>query len=69
MDDDMIELVRRLCVKAGMIMEDASAVALLLPADPSLLIDTLDRLDKALATGSACIHAAKAIIAHDRAMW
>lgn len=68
MDEDSIELVRRLCTKASMVMEDASPNALLLPTDPALLFETLDQLNQALVTALSCVQAAKAIVALERVM-
>jgi hypothetical protein len=55
MDDDTIDLIRKLCTRAGMIMEDTSVEALTISAD----VNTIQRL--VLFADAA--HAISAIVA------
>lgn len=69
MDDDVVDLIRTLCTRAGMIMEDASVEALLMPAaDPQALSAKLDQLADAAKAISAIVAAARALNGpdHDR---
>ena len=47
MEQDIVELVRRLCCEAGIIMEDMNPVALITPSDPVELRAVVDRLARA----------------------
>lgn len=62
MDKDTIELARRLCTKAGMIMEDASAVAVLSMGDATDLRRKAEELKASIQKAAACIEAAKALL-------
>ena len=62
MDDDADDLIRKLCTRAGMIMEDASVDALLMPgADPEAIGAKLERLGDAAHAISAIVAAARAL--------
>ena len=62
MDEDTFDLIRTLCTRVGMIMEDASVEALFLPAaDTRALSAGLDRLSDASGTISAIVAAARAL--------
>lgn len=62
MDDDIGDLSRALCTRAGMIMEDASVDALMMPrAGPDTINAKLERLDDAALEISATINAARAL--------
>ena len=62
MDDDIGDLVRALCTRAGMIMEDASVDALMTSAgDPDAINAKLERLADAALAISAIINAARAL--------
>jgi hypothetical protein len=66
MDEDEIELVLRLCTKAGMIMEDACALATSLPSsDAGQLPSRIDKLTRAASDITALIAAAKAVTRPD----
>jgi threonine synthase len=56
MDEDTRELIRRLCTRAGMIMEDASAVAVLAPQE-----ERLDDLRRAAEQISNLLAAARTL--------
>ena len=60
MDDDTIELIQQLCTRVGMIMEDASPVALITePADD--LSEKVEALRRATSRASALVAAADAL--------
>ena len=62
MDDDIGDLIRALCTRAGMIMEDASVDALMMPqADLGAMAAKLERLSNAARTISAIVDAARAL--------
>ena len=62
MDDDTKDLIRLLCTRAGMIMEDASTVALVLPiSDDAALKGALDSLRRSTSSMSTLIDAAFAL--------
>ena len=62
MDDDTRRLVFELCTRAGMIMEDASATALLTAElDDAALQTLIDTLGAELGRASALIAAAKSL--------
>jgi len=56
--DDTHQRIRKLCTEAGMIMEDASAEAILWDGT----VETLDRLAVVTAQAQALFAAAKAIV-------
>ncbi len=62
MDEEKIELVRRLLTEAGMIMEDVSAVAILSPVDIAGLRRAADELNTSVLNSMAYIDAAKALL-------
>ena len=60
MGDHTLELIRQLCTRAGMIMEDASVEALLMrAADSDARVATLERLRLAVHPIDAGIAAAR----------
>ncbi len=62
MDEDTRELTVRLATRAGMIMEDASLLAITMPADDdAAMVGALDRLTQETATVSQLISAAAAL--------
>ncbi|MEG3155708.1 hypothetical protein [Sphingomonas sp. RB1R13] len=62
MDDDTADLIQMLCTRAGMIMEDASAEALVMrAADPQAVSAKLERLAQAAGAIRAIIAAAHAL--------
>ena len=62
MDDDIVDLIRVLCTRAGMIMEDASVDALIMsPGNPDSINAKLERLADAALAISAIINAAQAL--------
>ena len=62
MDDDVADLIRQLCTRAGMIMEDASPIALgIRVRQPQDLFRALEELKKSAAQIVALIDAAKAL--------
>ena len=62
MDDDIVDLIRALCTRAGMIMEDASVDALMMTAgNPDTINAKLARLADAALAISAIINAARAL--------
>jgi hypothetical protein len=62
MDEDTLELTQRLCTRAGMIMEDASAEALMIAAsDAGTMSQKLTRLAEAAQAIGAMISAAQAL--------
>jgi hypothetical protein len=64
MDEDIIALARQLFTRAGMIMEDASAFAIIVGGkDAHELREIAGKLETALAQGATLIAAAKSIIA------
>lgn len=66
MDEDTIELVRRLSTKAGMIMEDASAIAVSTPRDPETLKYAIDSLEDLVLTAIACVHVARLLLGQEK---
>jgi phosphoribosylcarboxyaminoimidazole (NCAIR) mutase len=60
--DDKIDLVRQLCVGAGMIMEDASVEAVSAHRDPDALHRAVERLGTAAEAISALAHAAAVLV-------
>ena len=59
MDEDLIELITAMCTRAGMIMEDASLVAVTLPRNnPEAAKQAIDRLLADVATIRHLIEAA-----------
>jgi hypothetical protein len=65
MEQETVELVRRLCCEAGMIMEDMNPVALITTRDPPELRAAVDQLAKAIVRMRAIMDAAGALL--DRA--
>ncbi len=64
MDDDTTDLVRQLCTRAGMIMEDASAVAILVGGKtPIELRSIIAELQTLAEQVNAVLAAAKAMAA------
>jgi hypothetical protein len=64
MDDDE-KLISRLCVRAGMIMEDASLLAVTMPGEErERWLGTLEHLSGSLQTMRALIAAALALEQH-----
>ena len=63
MDEDTIELIRLLCTRAGMAMEDASSVALLAPADHESLRSAIEQLEASATLTVKLIAAARALAA------
>lgn len=63
LDSDTCKLVIRLLTRAGMIMEDASAVAVLAADERRPLTEIVDELDQAAGTVHSLIKAAKALLA------
>lgn len=62
MDDDTLELIQRLFTRAGMIMEDASAEALMIvPSDAGTMSKKLTHLAEAAQAIGAMIAAAQAL--------
>lgn len=62
MDDDIVDLIRTLSTRVGMIMEDESVDALMMPqAGPDTINAKLERLDDAALSISAIINAARAL--------
>lgn len=63
MDEDDIELVMRLCTRAGMLMEDASADAIgAAGADPAELVTIVEKLEQATRDILAVVLAASAVV-------
>jgi hypothetical protein len=63
MDHDSLDLIARLCTRAGMIMEDISVLALASPpADPQALTLSLAELSEAAEDIGALITAAKSVV-------
>lgn len=67
MDDETADLIQMLCARAGMIMEDCSAEALMgRPTDPQGLSEKLERLAQTADTICAIVAAARALNRSDR---
>jgi hypothetical protein len=62
MEQETIQLVRRLCSEAGIIMEDTSAVALITPTNSAELRAVVDQLAKAIVRMGAIIAGAQAML-------
>jgi len=63
MDDDTTELIKCLCTQVGMIMEDASVVALTVGGkDPGNSQAAIEELDRAARQITALISAARALL-------
>jgi hypothetical protein len=62
MEQETLELVRRLCCEAGIIMEDMNPVALLTPSDPVELRAVVDQLAGATDRMHAIVKGAMAIL-------
>lgn len=63
MDKDTVLLIRQLATRVGMIMEDASAEAVLMKCeDRSELADALERLEAAAHGASLLIRTAQALV-------
>lgn len=63
MDDDTADLIARLCTRVGMIMEDASVIALTVSGiEPSNRQETIDELESAARRTNALIAAARALL-------
>lgn len=58
MDDDTMNLIRTLCTRVGMLMEDASVEALTIPTEEGALRDRLLHLADVVHAISALIAAA-----------
>lgn len=62
-DEDTRELIVRLATRAGMIMEDASLLAITMPADNEVaIIRALDQLSREVETVLRLIGAAAALV-------
>jgi hypothetical protein len=61
MDDDTLDLIRKLCTRAGMIMEDASVEALTISAEARSIDSGLIRLAYATEAISALVAAARVL--------
>lgn len=62
MDDEIGDLIRALCTRAGMIMQDASTDALIMSADdPDTINSKLERLADAAHAISDIVDAARAL--------
>jgi hypothetical protein len=62
MEQETIQLVRRLCSEAGTIMEDASPLAVITPKNSDDLRAIVDKLTKAIKRTGAIVAAAEAIL-------
>ena len=63
MDDDTTDLIERLCTRVGMIMEDASVIALTVSGnEPGYLRVAIDELEGAARRTNALIAAARALL-------
>lgn len=63
MDDDTADLIARLCTRVGMIMEDASVIALTISGrEPGNRRAAIDELEGAARRINALIAAAKAFL-------
>ena len=63
MDQDTRDLIRQLCTRAGMIMEDASMLAVTLPAkDDPAMIKAVQQLANNAADIASLIDASAALI-------
>jgi hypothetical protein len=62
MEQETIQLVRRLCSEAGIIMEDMNPVALITPESPAELRSVVDQLAKAIDRTGAIVAAAQAML-------
>lgn len=63
MDDETADLIRMLCTKAGTLMEDASAEALMMGStDPQALSAKLEHLTQAAEPICAVVAAARALL-------
>jgi hypothetical protein len=62
MEQETVELVRRLCCEAGMIMEDMNPVALITPRDPAELRAAVDQLAGAIVRMGAILEAGRALL-------
>ena len=67
MDDDR-ELIDRLCTKAGMIMEDASAEAVVIGQGPDQLREKLEKIRKSAADAATLTAAAAVVFERSRAI-
>ena len=63
MDEAKRDLIIRLCTRAGMMMEDASPIAIILPSDDRALAGAIARVVSDVATISRLIETA-ATLAH-----
>jgi hypothetical protein len=61
MDDDTLDLIRKLCTRAGMIMEDASVDAVTISAEARSIDPGLTRLAHATEAISALVAAARVL--------
>ena len=69
MDEDTLELIQRLCTRAGMIMEDTSAEALTTaPSDAGTMSKKLERLAEAAHAVVVIVAAAQALHQPDRTL-
>ena len=63
MDDDTTDLIARLCTRVGMIMEDASVIALTVSGiEPSNRQAAIDELEGAARQINALVAAARALL-------
>jgi hypothetical protein len=62
MEQETIQLVRRLCSEAGTIMEDVSPVALITPNNSVELGAVVDQLSNAIGRMGAIVTAARSIL-------
>jgi hypothetical protein len=63
MDDDTTDLIARLCTRVGMIMEDASVIALTISgSEPGDLPLAIDELEGAARQIKALVAAARALL-------
>lgn len=65
MDQDRLALIHSLLTQAGMIMEDASADAILTSAHQSQLSRTIIRLEDSVPQMAALVSAAKMLVGQD----
>lgn len=62
MDHDTLELVRLLCCRAGMLMEDISALAVAPPSDEVELQRAVQKLGMSIDRMRSMVDAAKALM-------
>lgn len=62
MDQDRLDLIRQLMTRAGMMLEDISAEAVLLPSDLPALSVTVERLGRRAGQAMSLIEAAQILV-------